>query len=186
MNLTSRNIAFFCGYPTSDAWNLDRRRYDWDHFILVNTIQSAHRYNLFHAALAQVQYRLGHFGAGPSQMLGLLSRIDQQALFDRLRAESVVVRAGARTIPLTSDNQSIAKLASDPTPAFRAEAGAISESDPTFTTCISEQVRQQEVINDLIRNTSETLKVNQVLSTTLLFRSLLECDSNASNLFSNL
>ena len=55
------------------------------------------------------------------------------ALIDRLRAESVVVRAGARTIPLTSDNQSIAKLATDPTPAFRAEAGAISESDPTFT-----------------------------------------------------
>lgn len=97
MNLTSRNIAFFCGYPTSDAWNLDRRRYDWDHFIPVNTVQSAHRYNLFHAALAQVQYRLGHFGAGPSQMLGLLSRIDQQALFDAVdayeagKAEKVLV-----------------------------------------------------------------------------------------------
>lgn len=86
MNLTSRNIAFFCGYPTSDALNLDSRRYEWDHFIPVNTIQSAHRYNLFHAALAQVQYRLGHFGAGPSQMLGLLSRIDQQALFDAVDA----------------------------------------------------------------------------------------------------
>ena len=97
MNLTSRNIAFFCGYPTSDAWNLDRRRYDWDHFIPVNTVQSAHRYNLFHAALAQVQYRLGHFGAGPSQMLGLLFRIDQQALFDAVdayeagKAEKVLV-----------------------------------------------------------------------------------------------
>lgn len=94
MNLTSRNIAFFCGYPTSDAWNLDRRRYDWDHFIPVNTVQSAHRYNLFRAALAQVQYRLGHFGAGPSQMLGLLSRIDQQALFDAVdayEAEKVLV-----------------------------------------------------------------------------------------------
>ena len=33
MNLTSRNIAFFCGYPTSDAFNLDRRRYEWDHFL---------------------------------------------------------------------------------------------------------------------------------------------------------
>lgn len=86
MNLTSRNIAFFCGYPTSDAWNLDRRRYKWDHFYPVKTVQSSHRYNLFHAALAQLQFRLTQFGAGPSQMLGLLSRIDQQALFDTVDA----------------------------------------------------------------------------------------------------
>ena len=97
MNLTSRNIAFFCGYPTSDAFNLDRRRYEWDHFFPVNTIQSAHRYNLFHAALAQLQFRLTQFGAGPSQMLGLLSRIDQQALFyavdafEAKKAEKVLV-----------------------------------------------------------------------------------------------
>lgn len=97
MNLTSRNIAFFCGYPTSDAWNLDRRRYEWDHFYPVRTVRSSHRYNLFHAALAQLQSRLTQFGAGPSQMLGLLSRIDQQALFDTVdafeakKAENVLV-----------------------------------------------------------------------------------------------
>jgi len=97
MNLTSRNIAFFCGYPTSDAWNLDRRRYEWDHFYPVKTVQSSHRYNLFHAALAQLQFRLTQFGAGPSQMLGLLSRIDQQALFyavdafEAKKAEKVLV-----------------------------------------------------------------------------------------------
>ena len=34
MNLTSRNIAFFCGYPTSDAFILERRRYEWGHFFL--------------------------------------------------------------------------------------------------------------------------------------------------------
>jgi len=86
VNLTSRNIAFFCGYPTSDAWNLDRRRYEWDHFYPVKTVQSSHRYNLFHAALAQLQFRLTQFGAGPSQLLGLLSRINQQALFDTVDA----------------------------------------------------------------------------------------------------
>ncbi|MGC6392016.1 MAG: phage major capsid protein [Alphaproteobacteria bacterium] len=55
-------------------------------------------------------------------------------MIDALRAESVINAAGARTIPLTSDNISIAKVASDPTPAFRAEAAAITESDPSFTT----------------------------------------------------
>lgn len=65
MNLTSRNIAFFCGYPTSDAFLLDKRRYEWDHFFPLKTIQSADRYSLFHAALAQLQFRLTQFGASP-------------------------------------------------------------------------------------------------------------------------
>jgi HK97 family phage major capsid protein len=54
-------------------------------------------------------------------------------LIDRLRAASVINRAGARTIPLTSDVNVIAKLASDPQPAFRVENAAVSESDPTFS-----------------------------------------------------
>lgn len=54
------------------------------------------------------------------------------ALIDRLRRQSVLVRAGARTVPLTSDANVIAKLTADPTPAWRAEAGAVATSDPTF------------------------------------------------------
>lgn len=54
------------------------------------------------------------------------------ALIDRLRRQSVLVRAGARTVPLTSDSNVIAKLTADPTPAWRAEAGAVAASDPTF------------------------------------------------------
>lgn len=54
-------------------------------------------------------------------------------IIDALRAESVCIRAGAQTVPLTSDNHSIAKVASEPTPAFRNEAASVAESDPTFT-----------------------------------------------------
>lgn len=53
-------------------------------------------------------------------------------LIDNLRAASVVTMAGARTVPLTSDSNSIAKLLTDPSPAWRLEAGAVAESDPTF------------------------------------------------------
>lgn len=53
-------------------------------------------------------------------------------LIDRLRRQSVLVRAGARTVPLTSDANHIAKLLTDPSPAWRAEAGAVAASDPTF------------------------------------------------------
>ncbi|HXH53544.1 MAG TPA: phage major capsid protein [Sphingomicrobium sp.] len=51
---------------------------------------------------------------------------------DRLRAASVTIRAGARTVPMTSDTLSIARLESDPDMGWRAENAAITESDPTF------------------------------------------------------
>lgn len=53
-------------------------------------------------------------------------------LIDLARAESVVMRAGAQTVPLTSDTNNIAKLLSDPVPGWRSEAGSVAESDPTF------------------------------------------------------
>lgn len=55
-------------------------------------------------------------------------------LIDNTRANSVVSQAGAQTVPLTSDHLSIARLASDPVPAFRNEVGSVAESDPTFDT----------------------------------------------------
>lgn len=54
------------------------------------------------------------------------------AWIDRLRASSVVVRAGARTVPMESSTLAIARLASDPAIGWRAENGNIAEGDPTF------------------------------------------------------
>lgn len=53
-------------------------------------------------------------------------------LIDLLRARTIAIRAGARTVPLTSDFNSVSKVATDPVPAWRAEAAAVAESDPTF------------------------------------------------------
>lgn len=58
-------------------------------------------------------------------------------LIDALRAQSVVVRAGARTVPL-SGKTSVAKLLTDPVPAWRVENAAVNESDPTFGQVIFE------------------------------------------------
>jgi HK97 family phage major capsid protein/HK97 family phage prohead protease len=51
---------------------------------------------------------------------------------DRLRSALVIVRAGALTVPLTSDVTKIARVLADPVPAWRAENAAVAESDPTF------------------------------------------------------
>lgn len=53
-------------------------------------------------------------------------------MIDRMRAASVVFRAGAQTVPLSSDVSYVAKVASDPVPQWRNEGAAITESDPTF------------------------------------------------------
>lgn len=53
-------------------------------------------------------------------------------LIDLARAGSVCIKAGAMSVPLTSDNNNWAKVLSDPVPAWRLEAGDVAESDPTF------------------------------------------------------
>lgn len=53
-------------------------------------------------------------------------------LIDAMRAQTVVVRAGARTVPLETLKTSMARVASDPTAAWRLENSPINVSDPTF------------------------------------------------------
>jgi HK97 family phage major capsid protein len=53
-------------------------------------------------------------------------------LIDRMRARTVCVQAGALTVPLETQTTTIARVASDPTAAWRLESGAINVADPTF------------------------------------------------------
>lgn len=51
---------------------------------------------------------------------------------DKMRAKSVCQQAGASTVLLDSNKVSIARLATDPVAAWRAELGNVATSDPTF------------------------------------------------------
>lgn len=51
---------------------------------------------------------------------------------DKLRAASVVMRAGATTVDMTSETLAIARLATDPTMSWRVENSEVTASDPTF------------------------------------------------------
>lgn len=53
-------------------------------------------------------------------------------LIDRMRAASVLTRAGAQTVPLTSQKNYIATLNDDPKPGWRAELGPVKVSDMSF------------------------------------------------------
>lgn len=58
--------------------------------------------------------------------------VTSSAMIDLVRANSVLMAAGSNTLPLTTDDTIIAKVASDPVPAWRNENAAVTESDPTF------------------------------------------------------
>lgn len=51
---------------------------------------------------------------------------------DLMRARSVVMTAGAMTVPMDSQTLAIARLESDPDSGWRNENAAIAEGDPTF------------------------------------------------------
>ena len=53
-------------------------------------------------------------------------------VIDRLRAQAVTLRAGARTVLMDTETLAIARVAGDPTVAWRLENAQIAESDPTF------------------------------------------------------
>lgn len=53
-------------------------------------------------------------------------------LIDAMRAKTVCVASGARTVVLDTEKTSIARLATDPVAAWRSEHGAVTEGDPTF------------------------------------------------------
>lgn len=55
-----------------------------------------------------------------------------QHWFDLLRQRSVVLQAGAQTVPLESDAVHVVKLASDPQFAWRSELGPVDQNDPSF------------------------------------------------------
>lgn len=70
----------------------------------------------------------GSNGAGGYTVPDILSA----SMIDRLRAQSVLTRAGARTVPLASDTNYVARVASDPTTYWRAENTEVTASEPTF------------------------------------------------------
>lgn len=100
-------------------------------------------------------------------------------LIDRLRAASVVFRAGAQTVPLLSDTSYIAKLVSDPVPAWRNENAAIAESDPTFAR-VTFQARSLAVIVRISRELLEdSLNIETALPNVLATALAQELDRAA-------
>jgi HK97 family phage major capsid protein len=91
-----------------------------------------------------------------------------QEFIDKLRAASVLNRAGARTIDMTTETLAIAKLASDPQAAWTAENAAVTESDPTFAR-VDLEAKKLIGITRLSRELAEdSTNVNEMLENAIV------------------
>lgn len=95
---------------------------------------------------------------------------------DKLRAASVLNRAGARTIPMETETLAIAKLATDPQAAWTAENASVSESDPTFAR-VNLEAKKLIGITRLSRELAEdSANVNQMLENAFIQAVSLQFD----------
>lgn len=97
-------------------------------------------------------------------------------LFDRMRAKTVVVKAGAVTIPLDTQQTTIARLASDPVAGWRAENALVTESDPTFEG-VQFVARSLAVLVKVSRELlDDSLNINQALANAFAGSMAVEVD----------
>lgn len=75
---------------------------------------------------------LASFGGSDTAGGYLLPTPLSERFVDLARAASVVMRAGAATLPMTTSELAIARLTADPTTYWRAETVAVTASTPTF------------------------------------------------------
>ena len=95
---------------------------------------------------------------------------------DKLRAKSVLIQAGARTIDMTSETLAIAKLATDPQATWTAENGSVTESDPTFAR-VDLTAKKLIGITRLSRELAEdSANVNQMLENAFIQAVSLQFD----------
>lgn len=102
---------------------------------------------------------------------GLLAEV-----FDTLRAKSAAITAGALTLPLDTNLNTIVRVASDPVAGWRLENGLIAESDPTLDGVIL-QPRSMAVMVKISRELlTDSLNMENVLTTVFAGTAAAELD----------
>ena len=84
-------------------------------------------------------------------------------LVDLMRANNRAMEAGAMTVPLDSDVNHVAKLASDPTPSWRTENSEVQESEPTFSRVTFEPKTLAVIVRASRELLEDSLNINEAL-----------------------
>lgn len=95
---------------------------------------------------------------------------------DRLRAKSCAIRAGARTVPMTSASLAIARLESDPAVTWRLENSLIDASDPSFARVLLEAKAVAGIVKVSRELLGDTVNVGEILTNAFAQAMALELD----------
>lgn len=79
MNFTARDLSFYANYPTSEGFNVDKRRYEFP-ITAVRQAQGHSLYELQSVAVCLLLNRFKQWGIPAASANTLLSRIDMDAL----------------------------------------------------------------------------------------------------------
>lgn len=95
---------------------------------------------------------------------------------DRLRAKSVAIRAGARTVPMESASLAIARLDTDPAVTWRLENSLIDDSDPTFSRMLLEAKAVAGIVKVSRELLTDSVNVSEMLTNAFAQAMALELD----------
>lgn len=95
---------------------------------------------------------------------------------DRLRAQTVAIRAGARTVPMTSQSLAIARLDTDPTVTWRLENSLIDDSDPVFSRLLLEAKAVAGIVKVSRELLADTVNASEMLTNAFAQAMALELD----------
>lgn len=105
-----------------------------------------------------------------------VNEVLQGQLIDLMRSQCHVISAGARTVPLTTEKTTIAKIASDPSPSWRNENAAVGESEPSFS-ALTFTARSLAVLVTISRELLEdSVNIENALQMTLTAAMAQEAD----------
>lgn len=100
---------------------------------------------------------------------------------DALRANMVLSRAGARTVPMNSKTLALAKVTADPTVYWHAENGALQDADPTFGAVTLDAKTVVCLVKVSLELSQDSANIEQILSSVLTSALAAEIDNAGLN-----
>lgn len=97
-------------------------------------------------------------------------------LIDRMRSKATVIRAGAQVVPLTSNRNTFARVATDPTPAWRGENASVAEAEPTFESIALAPKSLGMIVKVSRELLADSINIEQALETVFANSMALELD----------
>jgi HK97 family phage major capsid protein len=100
-------------------------------------------------------------------------------IIDALRGDSIFSKAGAQIVPLTTNKTTLARVATDPVPTWRAENAAVAESDMAFEAVVLAPKTLAVIVRASRELLEDSVNINDAIGSTLSAAMSAEVDRAA-------